>query len=82
MEMDKKGLPEMTPEFKQSAKDLMAAVTAFANHNGIEHLAVDIFSTTEMSIYGKHLYDSEGNDAGFWVAQFRENDINVRFLEH
>ena len=79
--MDKRGLPEMTPEFKQSAKDLMAAFTAFAERNGIEHLAVDIFSTTEMSIYGKHLYDSEGIEAGFWIAQLRGDDINVRFLD-
>jgi hypothetical protein len=79
--MDKRGLPEMTPEFKQSAKDLMATVTAFAERNGIAHLAIDIFSTTEMSIYGKHLYDSEGNEAGFWIAQLRGDDINVRFLD-
>lgn len=79
--MDKRGLPEMTPEFKQSAKDLMATFTAFAERNGITHLAIDIFSTTEMSIYGKHLYDSEGNEAGFWIAQLRGDDINVRFLD-
>jgi hypothetical protein len=79
--MDKRGLPEMTPEFKQSAKDLMAAFTAFAERNGIAHLAIDIFSTTEMSIYGKHLYDSEGSEAGFWIAQLRGDDINVRFLD-
>jgi hypothetical protein len=80
--MNKKGLPEMTPQFKQSAKDLMAAFTAFAECNGIAHLAIDISSATEMTIYGKHLYDSEGNDAGFWIAQLRGDDIDVRFLEN
>ena len=80
--MNKKGLPEMTPEFKQSAKDLIAAFTAFAERNGIAHLSIENFSTTEMTIFGKHLYDSEGNDAGFWVAKLCGDDINVRFLEN
>lgn len=79
--MDKRGLPEMTPEFKQSAKDLMAAFTAFAERNSIAHLSIENFSTTEMTIFGKHLYDSEGNDAGFWIAKLREGDIDIRFLE-
>lgn len=80
--MNKRGLPEMTPELKQSAKDLIAAFTAFAKCNGIAHLSIETISTTEMTIYGKHLYDSEGNDAGFWIAQLRGDDINVRFVEN
>ena len=80
--MNKKGLPEMTPQFKQSAKDLMAAFTAFAKCNGIKHLTIDVFNTTEMSIYGKHLYDSDGNDVGFWLAQLHGDDIDIGFLEN
>lgn len=80
--MNKRGLPEMTPELKQSAKDLMAAFTAFAERNGIAHLSLETINGTEITIYGKHLYDSEGNDAGFWVAQFHGDDINVRFVEN
>ena len=80
--MDKKGLPEMTPEFKQSAKDLIAAFIAFTERNGIAHLDIDIARIAEMTIYGKHLYDSDGNDAGFWIAQFHGDDIDVRFLEN
>lgn len=80
--MDKRGLPEMTPELKQSARDLIAAFIAFAERNGIAHLDIDIARIAEMTIYGKHLYDSDGNDAGFWISQFHGDDIDVRFLEN
>lgn len=85
MELNEHGLPEMTPELIQEAKDVIARVRAFGVNLGISHLNVSVttWNKSDLTLFGKSEHDEKGHDIGFWSFDiYSDGYTREKYLEY
>lgn len=82
MKLNEKGLPDLTPELIQEARDVVAVVTAFYKKTGVKHIIVEAFEGFEptLTLFGPDIFDRE-KGRGIYYVDMESDEPKEHFIK-